>query len=398
MSKRVSLTLLSLVLLLSHAVASAASFHAPNASRLRAFSAPLPSATNEREQDGLAGPVRRVRTETAKITVKGGKPVEGPRQVLETTTYDQKGTRVDNAYFLAAGGSLTGKEVYKYDERGNIVEMTLQNDDGTLLAKEVYAYEFDAVGNWVKMTTSVGVLEGGKVSFEPSEVTYRMISYFLDETVMAKMSRPASSQAPAPPAAVAAPAANAAQPQPAGLNARASSTAAQPRPTPAATSASAQPQPSKGAAAARNTAATLLVASLDKGATPAPGALGTVTEAAASATGGPAVKADGEAPSAPLRSGPLKPISGGILNGKALNLPAPAYPQMAKTARVAGVVEVEVVIDVNGKVISARAVRGPSLLMQSAEMAARLARFTPTFLSGQPMKVVGVITYNFNLQ
>jgi protein TonB len=397
MSKRLNLTLLSMVLLLSHAVASAASFSTPKASRLRAFSAPLPAATNEREQDGLAGPVRRVRTETAKINVKGGKPVEGARQVLETTTYDQKGTRVDNAYFLAAGGSLTGKEVYKYDERGNIVEMTLHNDDGTLLAKEVYSYEFDAVGNWVKMTTSVAVMEGGKVSFEPSEVTYRMISYFLDEAVMAKMSRPASFQAPAPPAA--APAANAAQPQPAGPNAQANS-AAQPRPAPAATNAAQQPQqPSKDAAAARNAAATLLVASLDKGAVPVPGASahGTVS-AAPAATGGPAVKADGEAPAASFRSGPLKPISGGILNGKALSLPAPSYPQMAKTARVSGVVEVEVVIDANGKVISAKAVRGPSLLQQSAEMAAKLARFTPTLLSGQPMKVVGVITYNFSLQ
>jgi protein TonB len=70
---------------------------------------------------------------------------------------------------------------------------------------------------------------------------------------------------------------------------------------------------------------------------------------------------------------------------------------MAKSARVYGVVEVEVVIDINGKVISAKAVRGPGLLQQAAEMAAKLARFTPTLLSGQPMKVVGVITYNFTL-
>src|SRR5688572_9801493 len=207
MSKRKSLTLLSLVLLLSHAAADAAPGAVPSAARLRAHGAPLPAASNEREQDGLAGPVRRVRTETAKINVKGGKPVEGARQVLETTTYDQKGNRVDNAYFLAAGGSLTGKEVYKYDERGNIIEMTLHNDDGSLLAKEVYAYEFDTVGNWVKMTTSVAVMEGGKVSFEPSEVTYRTISYFLDETMLAKMSQPAAAQPAAsqPPPNAAAP-------------------------------------------------------------------------------------------------------------------------------------------------------------------------------------------------
>ncbi|HEX6183961.1 MAG TPA: TonB family protein [Pyrinomonadaceae bacterium] len=397
MSKRLNLTLLSLVLLLCHAVVSAASVRTPNASRLRAFSAPLPAASNEREQDGLAGPVRRVRTETAKINVKGGKPVEGARQVLETTTYDQKGNRVDNAYFLAAGGSLTGKEVYKYDERGNIVEMTLHNDDGSLLAKEVYTYEFDAVGNWTKMTTSVAVMEGGKVTFEPSEVTYRMISYFLDESMMAKMSQPASLQTSAPNAA-------AAQPQPAAvLNTQ--TAAAQPKPSPAATNAatnaSAKQQPSKSPAPARNTAAPLLVASLDKGTLSAPGVPAAATTNATPAAGGPAVSSEGEAPAAPsvpLRSGPLRPISGGILNGKAVSLPAPSYPDAARRARISGVVEVEVVIDINGKVISAKALRGPGLLQQSAEMAAKLARFTPTLLSGQPMKVVGVITYNFTLQ
>ena len=63
-----------------------------------------------------------------------------------------------------------------------------------------------------------------------------------------------------------------------------------------------------------------------------------------------------------------------------------------------GMVEVEVVIDLNGKVISAKAVKGPSILASAAEMAAKLARFTPTLLSGQPVKVAGIITYNFSLQ
>jgi periplasmic protein TonB len=405
MSKRMNLTLLSLVLLLCHAVGSAASVRTPNTSRLRAFSAPLPGASTEREQDGLAGPVRRVRTETAKITVKGGKPVEGARQVLETTTYDQKGNRVDNAYFLAAGGSLTGKEVYTYDERGNIVEMTLHNDDGSLLAKEVYTYEFDAVGNWTKMTTSVAVMEGGKITFEPSEVTYRLISYFVDGALLTKMAQPAASQTPATNAA--APAAGA-QPQPAGANAPTTAAAAQPKPSPAAANvatnaASPQQQAPKSTAPARNTNATLQVASLDRATLSAPGVPAAAATNTTPAAGGPAVKSEGEAPevpapSVPLRSGPLRPISGGILNGKAISLPAPSYPDAARRARVSGVVEVEVIIDISGKVISAKALRGPGLLQQAAEMAAKQARFTPTLLSGQPMKVVGVITYNFTLQ
>src|SRR5215212_1119903 len=195
MLKRTSLALLSAVFVYAASAQASAAAPVPLLVARRAHAS---AAASDRDQDGLAGPVRRVKTETAKIAVKNGKPVEGARAVLETTTYDQKGNRVDNAYFLEAGGTLTGKEVYKYDDKGKIVEMTLHNADGSLLAKEVYAYEFDAVGNWVKMTTSVAMIEGGKVSFEPSEVTYRSISYFLDEGMLAKMSQPApASGAPA---------------------------------------------------------------------------------------------------------------------------------------------------------------------------------------------------------
>ncbi len=390
MSKRLNLTLLLALLPIGAVSADAGVPRDARHLRLVATRAALDTAATEREQDGLAGPVRRVKTETAKITVKGGQPAEGPRQVLETTTYDQKGTRVDNAYFLNAGGSLTGKEVYKYDARGNIVEMTLHNDDGTLLAKEVYTYEFDAVGNWVKMTTSVAMMEGGKVTFEPSEVTYRTISYFLDQTMLAKMSQPA-----------------AATPSPAPANVAPNSTAAsaQPQPvskpqTPANNTTAAQPRPSPAEAAkpapARNAAVPLMVASLDRSMpTGAPAASSANTPLAE----GPAVKSDGDAPAAmPVRTGPLKPISGGVLNGKAVSLPAPTYPDLARRAGAFGVVEVEVVIDVTGKVISAKATSGPAVLRQAAETAAKLARFGPTLLSGQPMRVSGVIAYNFTLQ
>jgi protein TonB len=399
MSKRLNLPLLLALLPLGAVSAEAGVPRDARALRLGAAHAAIDTATSEREQDGLSGPVRRVRTETAKITVKGGQPAEGPRQVLETTTYDQKGNRVDNAYFLAAGGSLTGKEVYKYDARGNIIEMTLHDDGGTLLAKEVYNYEFDAVGNWVKMTTSVAVMEGGKVTFEPSEVTYRTISYYLDQNVLAKMSQPAAPAAATPNAApsnnvpAAAPNAAAANTQPQPVS--------KPQATPANNPASAQPRPTPAAAKsapARNTAAPLVMASLDRGMTasaPAPAASSMNVPLA----DGPAVKADGEAPAAaPVRSGPIKPVSGGVLNGKAISLPAPAYPDMARRAGAQGMVEVEVVIDINGKVISAKATGGPALLRQSAEMAAKMARFNPTLLSGQPVRVSGVITYNFTMQ
>ena len=95
---------------------------------------------------------------------------------------------------------------------------------------------------------------------------------------------------------------------------------------------------------------------------------------------------------------PRAPISGGVLNGKAISLPKPAYPPIARQAHASGTVVVQVTIDENGSVISAHAVSGHPLLQGVAVAAARGARFSPTKLSGQPVKVTGVITYNFVAQ
>ena len=94
----------------------------------------------------------------------------------------------------------------------------------------------------------------------------------------------------------------------------------------------------------------------------------------------------------------LAPISGGVLNGKAISLPKPPYPPIARAAHAAGTVTVQVLIDENGNVVSARAVSGHPLLQAVAVQAARSARFSPTKLSGQPVKVTGVIQYNFVAQ
>ncbi len=105
-----------------------------------------------------------------------------------------------------------------------------------------------------------------------------------------------------------------------------------------------------------------------------------------------------EPPPPPAPTPPRAPISGGVLNGKAISLPKPAYPPIARQAHASGQVVVQVVIDENGGVISARAVSGHPLLQAGAVAAARQARFSPTKLSGQPVKVTGVITYNFVAQ
>jgi len=89
-------------------------------------------------------------------------------------------------------------------------------------------------------------------------------------------------------------------------------------------------------------------------------------------------------------------IEGGVLNGKALALPHPAYPPLARAAHASGTVTVQVLIDEEGNVVAAHAVDGHPLLQAASVAAARQARFSPTFLEDVPVKVTGVIKYNFN--
>jgi len=318
----------------------------------------------DRTRDGLAGPVRRVRTEVAKLSNANGHQAEDKRVVLETASYDIKGTKTENQYFPVAGATLTGKEIYKYDERGNISEMTLLNNDGTLLGKEVYKYDYDSVGNWTRMTTSVAVVEGGKVNFEPTEVTYRTIAYYLDENVlkMAQVTPPAESAQPPK-----------VDPKPAAVSSPASKTAGN------HTTTTALPPVTRAANASNNN----------------PGAVLSSNNANAAPAASTAVAVDTPPPPANLPKPLLKPVSGGVLNGKAIYLPAPIDPEAAKRMHRGGTVTVEGVVDETGKVMSARATDGPAILRDVAIQAATKAKFSATTLSGQPVKVTGVINYKF---
>ncbi|MCM3873877.1 MAG: hypothetical protein ND895_24575, partial [Pyrinomonadaceae bacterium] len=115
----------------------------------------LPAASvsvldSTKDQDGLVGSVRRVKVQSAKLEVKSGQLLEGPLQLLEITTYGLNGNRIDNASF-PVNQSSSGKEEYKYNDRGNIIQMTLRGNDGSILSREDYEYEFDTFGNWRKM-------------------------------------------------------------------------------------------------------------------------------------------------------------------------------------------------------------------------------------------------------
>lgn len=91
-------------------------------------------------------------------------------------------------------------------------------------------------------------------------------------------------------------------------------------------------------------------------------------------------------------------LSGGVLNGKALSRPQPEYPIMARSARVQGTVIVRVSVDETGKVIDAEAICGPRELYGASVAAAKQWKFTPTLLSGVPVKVTGTISFNFMLR
>jgi ketosteroid isomerase-like protein len=152
----------------------------PAQAQASALVAPLGS---DKDQDGLSGPVNRVRTETARLSTRDGKLVEATRELLETTTYDAKGKRIDSAYFLVPINARVGREEYAHDDKGNVSGMTLRDANNNILSKEVYSYEYDAVGNWVKMLTYTVVYEAGKTAQQPTEVTYRNISYYFDQAI-----------------------------------------------------------------------------------------------------------------------------------------------------------------------------------------------------------------------
>lgn len=104
----------------------------------------------------------------------------------------------------------------------------------------------------------------------------------------------------------------------------------------------------------------------------------------------------------PPEPAPVKPqtqkLPYTVLVSKAISLPQPPYPPIAKQIGVQGAVNVQILVDEEGKVISAQAVTGHPTLLHAAKEAALRARFTPTVLNGQPVKVQGVITYNFVLR
>jgi len=107
------------------------------------------------------------------------------------------------------------------------------------------------------------------------------------------------------------------------------------------------------------------------------------------------VKPRADSPDGPGSAQFEESLTGGVLNGKAVSLPKPGYPDAARGTGITGKVIVEITIDELGNVMSAQAIEGPTVLQFAARAAACGAKFTPTLLKGKPVKVSGKITYNF---
>jgi TonB family protein len=316
----------------------------PAGAQTNASATPVAAGTSgSREQDGLSGPVRRVRVEIADVVTRDGKLMELPKAVIEVSTYDAVGRKTDSVAYPVAGASAPGKEEYKSDDKGNIIEMTLRDNDGSVLAKEKYTYDFDEFGNWKKRTTAVALYENGAISYEPTQVTYRTLTYYYGPS----MPKPGI------------PVVEVAAPSKKRTDAAVETVANKPAPTQPPNVVSAPP-----------------------------------INVAEKSTPSPITSAEANASKAEVKI-PVIRITEEVLRKAAIEIPEPQYPADAELARAAGPVRVEVIIDPRGVVTAARATSGNPMLFDAATSAASKARFFMSAFSNQPTGAYGVLTYNF---
>ncbi|MDQ1612077.1 MAG: hypothetical protein QOG00_2008 [Pyrinomonadaceae bacterium] len=310
----------------------------------RRSASPLKILNSNRRQDGLRGLVRRLRTEIAKVTFGMGGPVEGRRSLLELTAYDTSGKRVDNKTYPVVSSTL-GQETHEYDEQGHLLRTTVRNERGVVLGRTEYSYEFDAAGNWVKMTSSVVVSESGRQRLEPVEVTYRTIVYYSGgDDGVPTLAEDARADSPT----ALAPAVEDSFPQ------------------------------SEFVAGSHE---------------------GVVAPASPPASAYPQVERRRERDSTTRRAWRQKPTSCRTSGCSMIRLSACRNPRTRSTGdglRTPITVTVKVVIDETGRVIYSRAVEGPQALRRVAEDAALRAGFLPFRAGRQPFKAKGLLSYSFS--
>jgi protein TonB len=96
----------------------------------------------------------------------------------------------------------------------------------------------------------------------------------------------------------------------------------------------------------------------------------------------------------PPRRDPEK-VSEGVSLGRAISKVKPLYPPNARKMNAAGMVEVQITISEEGRVVEATAISGHIALRSAAVEAARQWVFQPAILSGAPIRVKSVLTFTF---
>ncbi len=293
--------------------------------------------------------------------------MEGPRVVRGIATYDPAGKKIDAVDYPGETDSLPGKETYRYDSKGNIVEKVVLGSDSSILSKESYEYEFDQLGNWTRMNSFIAVYENGKISFEPTAVTYRTISYYYTQAIEKLSSSESKTKGAAP---------RYSQP-PIATSINNRTAISQPGETN-------QPVAELAAADAKDSAKPSPVAS-------------TQTQSTDTVAGDPTATST-EVNTTPTNASTphVIKVAEDVMRNAAMDLPQPEYPVGALPA-TNGRVEVQLLVDEKGQVTNARAMSGNSLLRPAAEAAALKARFSPAKLSADAAIVFGTITYDFTL-
>lgn len=103
------------------------------------------------------------------------------------------------------------------------------------------------------------------------------------------------------------------------------------------------------------------------------------------------VKSPPPPPSAPVR------VGSGVQSAKLVFGPKPAYPPLARTARIEGTVRIQAVIGRDGAIRNLQLISGPPLLVAVAMEAVKQWHYKPTLLNGEPVEVITVIDVNFTL-
>ena len=102
-------------------------------------------------------------------------------------------------------------------------------------------------------------------------------------------------------------------------------------------------------------------------------------------------------PPPPKKKEPIR-VGGNVQSSKLIQRVEPKYPELAKRARIQGIVLLQVTVGESGNVTDIKVIRGHPLLNDGAVSAVRQWKYSPTLLNGEPVPVIATVTVNFILR